>query len=71
MAFVYPVLALLVAYAARREAAAAAIVIGTLALAVGGTAAMVHRNLMAQHADGQAVPADFRPLIRELRQHGG
>jgi 4-amino-4-deoxy-L-arabinose transferase-like glycosyltransferase len=70
VAFVYPVLALLVAYAARREAAAAAIVLVALALAVGGAAGMVHRNLMAQHADGQAVPADFGPLIRELRQRG-
>jgi len=70
VAFVYPMLALLVAYAARREAAAAAIVLVALALSVGGAAGMVHRNLMAQHADGQAVPADFGPLIRELRQRG-
>ena len=70
LAFAYPVLALLVAYAARPGAAAVAIVVAAVALSVGGAAAMVHRNLMAQHVDGVAVPAHFGPLIETLEQRG-
>jgi 4-amino-4-deoxy-L-arabinose transferase-like glycosyltransferase len=70
LVLVSPALALLVAYAARPGAAAVAIVAVAIALAVGGAAAMVDRNLMAQHADGQAVPAHFGPLVHALEERG-
>lgn len=70
LTFIYPMIVLLVAYAATTRLRIATIMAVTLALAAGGIAEMQHHNLTAQHADGSAVPGNFGPLLHSLEERG-
>jgi hypothetical protein len=64
-----PVLALLLARWATTAIRGLALIGAALALSVAGLAAMVDGNLTAPRVELTAVPADFDPLLRTLREH--
>jgi 4-amino-4-deoxy-L-arabinose transferase-like glycosyltransferase len=69
LTLVFPLFALLLAYAASTVARAAAIVAVALAFSIGGLVELQRHHVAAFRTEGTAVPADLQPVLHALLSH--